>query len=445
MAIFVWNDEYSIGYVQVDKQHQRLVSMLNRLDTAITEGAESAAIAGLLSELKSYTEYHFSTEEQLMRDAAGDAEHVRIHFQQHRAFERSLEQMIRAYNESGSAVAGSLLEFLVRWLMSHILGSDQEMGRLLRGDRAPHHHGDRERIRQLQGRLDQEIAQRNMLIALREADSRFRVIADTVPCLVWMSDTAGRRTFFNRTWLDFTGRGAGAESGWGWLDGVHHDDRAHLFAACTRALQTKQPYTAEFRLRRGDGEYRWVIESASPRESAEGNYVGCIGSTTDITGQKHTEQELDRTRMMLERALAERDAQLEQVRVELSRSTVTPVPSGGIGRVIAQDLDDPLGRIAASAGRLNAGLADLYRLVDAYRVARDGPDPLPALDSAARIEQDIDLAALRRDLADQIDATHKAVDRIRAVLNAALAGAGQDPATAEAATLATDAQDETVS
>ncbi len=437
MAIFVWNDEYSIGYVQVDKQHQRLVSMLNRLDTAITEGAESAAIAGLLTELKSYTEYHFSTEEQLMRDAAGDAEHVRTHLQQHRAFERSLEQMIRAYNESGSVVAGSLLEFLVRWLMSHILGSDQEMGRLLRGDRAPHRDGDRERIRHLQGRLDQEIAQRNMLIALREADNRFRVIADTVPCLVWMSDGAGRRTFFNRTWLDFTGRGAGDESGWGWLDGVHHDDRAHLFAACTRALQTKQPYTAEFRLRRGDGEYRWVIESASPRESAEGSYVGCIGSTTDITDQKRTEQELDRTRMMLERALAERDAQLERARVELSRSSGTE-PAEGIGRAIARDLDDPLGRIAASAGRLNEGLADLYRLVDAYRVARAGPDPLPALDSAARIEQDIGLASLRQDLAEQIDATHQAVDRIRELLHAALARADRE------ASRATDAEGEVV-
>jgi hemerythrin-like metal-binding protein/PAS domain S-box-containing protein len=440
VAIFVWSDEYNIGYVQVDKQHQRLVSMLNRLDASISEGAETAAIAGLLSELKSYTEYHFSTEEQLMRDGAGNAEHVRTHLQQHRAFERSLEQMIRVYNESGSVVAGSLLEFLVRWLMSHILGSDQEMGRLLRGDHAAHKHGDRERIRQLQGRLDQEIAQRNMLIALREADSRLRVIADTVPCLVWMADAAGRRTFFNRTWLDFTGRGAGDELGWGWLDGVHHDDRAQLFATCMRALQSRQPYTAEFRLRRRDGDYRWVIENASPRESAEGSFVGCIGSTTDITDRKRVEQELDRTRATLERMLAERDAEIERVSTDLPRSAGMG-PGGGIGRQIAEQLDDALGRIAASAGRLNEGLSELYRLVDAYRIARAGPDQAAAQDPAVGMEREVDLTSLRQDLSSQIDATREALGRIRQVLDAALAGTGQD---APAASRATDGQREVV-
>jgi hemerythrin-like metal-binding protein/PAS domain S-box-containing protein len=440
VAIFVWSDEYNIGYVQVDKQHQRLVSMLNRLDASISEGAETAAIAGLLSELKSYTEYHFSTEEQLMRDGAGNAEHVRTHLQQHRAFERSLEQMIRVYNESGSVVAGSLLEFLVRWLMSHILGSDQEMGRLLRGDHAAHKHGDRERIRQLQGRLDQEIAQRNMLIALREADSRLRVIADTVPCLVWMADAAGRRTFFNRTWLDFTGRGAGDELGWGWLDGVHHDDRAQLFATCMRALQSRQPYTAEFRLRRRDGDYRWVIENASPRESAEGSFVGCIGSTTDITDRKRVEQELDRTRATLERMLAERDAEIERVSTDLPRSAGMD-PGGGIGRQIAEQLDDALGRIAASAGRLNEGLSELYCLVDAYRIARAGPDQAAAQDPAVGMEREVDLTSLRQDLSSQIDATREALGRIRQVLDAALAGTGQD---APAASRATDGQREVV-
>lgn len=440
MAIFVWSDEYNIGYVQVDKQHQRLVSMLNRLDASISEGAETAAIAGLLSELKSYTEYHFSTEEQLMRDGAGNAEHVRTHLQQHRAFERSLEQMIRVYNESGSVVAGSLLEFLVRWLMSHILGSDQEMGRLLRGDRAAHKHGDRERIRQLQGRLNQEIAQRNMLIALREADSRLRVIADTVPCLIWMADAAGRRTFFNQTWLHFTGRGAGDEFGWGWLDGVHHDDRAQLFSVCMRALQTRQPYTAEFRLRRRDGDYRWVIENASPRESAEGSFLGCIGSTTDITDRKRVEQELDRTRATLERMLAERDAEIERVSTDLPRFAGMD-PGGGIGRQIAEQLDDALGRIAASAGRLNEGLSELYRLVDAYRIARAGTDQAAAQDPAVGMEREVDLTSLRQDLSSQIDATREAVGRIRQVLDAALAGTGQD---APAASRATDEQREVV-
>lgn len=440
MAIFVWSDDYSIGYVQVDRQHQRLVSMLNRLDASISEGAEATAIAGLLSELKSYTEYHFSTEEQLMREGAGNAEHVRTHLQQHRAFERSLEQMIRVYNESGSVVAGSLLEFLVRWLMSHILGSDQEMGRLLRGDRAAHKHGDREKIRQLQGRLDQEIAQRNMLIALREADSRLRVIADTVPCLIWMSDAAGRRTFFNRTWLDFTGRGAGDEFGWGWLDGVHHDDRAQLFAICMRVLQTRQPYTAEFRLRRRDGEYRWVIENASPRESAEGSFVGCIGSTTDITDRKRVEQELDRPRALLERMLAERDAEIERVSTDLPRSAEMD-PGGAIGRRIAEQLDDALGCIAASAGRLNEGLSELYRLVDAYRIARADPDQAAVQDPAVGMEREVDLACLRQDLSDQIDATREALGRIRQVLDAALAGTRQD---ATAASRATDEQGEAV-
>ncbi|MCK7493489.1 MAG: hemerythrin family protein [Comamonadaceae bacterium] len=91
-----------------------------------------------MADLKAYTHYHFSTEEHMMREGGCPSGHMRLHLRQHSQgdFERSLDQFARAYNVSGAVVAGSLLEFLLKWLMSHIMGSDKEMGRLMRGEDA---------------------------------------------------------------------------------------------------------------------------------------------------------------------------------------------------------------------------------------------------------------------------------------------------------------------
>lgn len=265
--------------------------MINILDSAVSEGVPTAAVAKLLTDLKAYTHYHFSTEENFMREGNCDPAHMRLHLRQHRDFERSLEQISRAYDVSGPAVAGSLLEFLLQWLMSHIMGSDKEMGRLLASEASSDNAelSEPERELWLERQLDQEIAQRNMLNALRESESRFHLIADTVPVLVWMGDSGGGRSFFNRTWLEFTGHDADTEEGWGWLNDVHPDDRAAFLEQFRQALREQTEYIAEYRLCRADGAYRWMVEHGVPRRTRNGAFAGFIGSTTDISQRKEAE------------------------------------------------------------------------------------------------------------------------------------------------------------
>ncbi|MGB0127266.1 MAG: bacteriohemerythrin [Rhodocyclaceae bacterium] len=319
-AIFQWDDSYRVGIEEIDRQHQALVEMINIIDAAVSEGVAAAVVAKLLSDLRAYTRYHFAAEEQLMLEGNCDPEHLRAHLRQHRDFERSLSQIRRAYDVSGPAVAGSLLEFLLNWLKSHMLASDLEMGRLLGygGGADAGENYEFQRELQLERQLEQEVAERNMLNALREAETRFRMIADMVPVLVWMGESGGGRSFFNRTWVSFTGRDAGHESGWGWLTGVHPEDRGVFLESFRSALRERTEYVVEYRLRRADGAFRWMVEQGVPRSSRSGVFGGFVGSTTDITERKAAECKALRACTRLEKEAADRVSRMQQLEARLS-------------------------------------------------------------------------------------------------------------------------------
>jgi two-component system, NtrC family, sensor kinase len=319
-AIFEWDESYRLGIDEIDRQHQALVEMINIIDAAVSEGVAAAVVAKLLTDLRSYTHYHFSAEEQLMLEGGCDPEHLRTHLRQHRDFERCLSQIRRAYDVSGPAVAGSLLEFLLNWLKSHMLASDQEMARLLgyAGDAGDEETYEFQRERQLERQLEQEVAERNMLNALRESETRFRMIADLVPVLVWMGESGGGRSFFNRTWVSFTGRDAGHESGWGWLAGVHPEDRGVFLESFRSALRERTEYVVEYRLRRADGTFRWMVEQGVPRSSRSGVFSGFVGSTADITERKEAERLSRRACARLEEEAADRTSRIKQVEATLT-------------------------------------------------------------------------------------------------------------------------------
>jgi PAS domain S-box-containing protein len=128
--------------------------------------------------------------------------------------------------------------------------------------------------------------------ALRESDGRFRMMADTAPVLVWMADPDGVRNFFNKPWLDFTGRTLEQEFGKGWTKGVHPEDLQRVMDTYLSAVRARQPFTMEYRLRRSDGEYRWVLSNGVPRNSPDGQFDGYIGTCVDITPQKQMEATL---------------------------------------------------------------------------------------------------------------------------------------------------------
>jgi PAS domain S-box-containing protein len=125
---------------------------------------------------------------------------------------------------------------------------------------------------------------------LRESESRFRIVADSAPVLIWMSGVDGYRIFFNKPWLDFTGGTAEREIGEGWMEGVHPDDLQGCQKACVEAFGDRRPFVMQYRLRRHDGQYRWISDNGVPRYEAQGTFAGYIGSALDITERLHAEE-----------------------------------------------------------------------------------------------------------------------------------------------------------
>jgi PAS domain S-box-containing protein len=122
--------------------------------------------------------------------------------------------------------------------------------------------------------------------AVRESEERFRLVANAAPMLIWMSDVDKLRTYFNHGWLEFTGRSLEVELGNGWTQGVHPDDAERCLETYTKAFDRREPFRMEYRLRRRDGEYRWMFDQGMPRFNADASFVGYIGSCIDITEHK---------------------------------------------------------------------------------------------------------------------------------------------------------------
>jgi PAS domain S-box-containing protein len=127
---------------------------------------------------------------------------------------------------------------------------------------------------------------------LRESEARFRAMADSAPVLIWVSGLDKRCTWFNRSWLEFTGRTMEQELGHGWTEGVHPDDLRHCLDTCSEHFDRGTPFTTEYRHRRHDGSYRWLLDSSAPRLDATGAFGGYIGTCLDITERKQAEDAL---------------------------------------------------------------------------------------------------------------------------------------------------------
>ena len=200
---------------------------------------------------------------------------------------------------------------------------------------------------------------------LRESEARFQAMADTAPVLIWMTGTDGLCNYFNKPWLDFTGRTMEQEVGTGWIEGVHPDDVQGCFDGFLPAFHARQPFRIEYRLRRADGEYRWVIESGIPRYTGAGEFAGYIGSNIDITDLKHAEEERERLR------------QLQADLAHINRVTTM----GELTASLAHEIRQPI-----SAAVLDAGTCLEW-------LARGRPDIEEARNAVSRIIQDVTRAS----------------------------------------------------
>ncbi len=123
---------------------------------------------------------------------------------------------------------------------------------------------------------------------LRDSENRFRTMANNAPVLIWLSGTDRLRYWFNQVWLDFTGNTLETESGMGWALGVHPEDVAASLDIYYQSMQNRTAFIMEYRIKRHDGEYRWIRDNGVPRFDDEGQtFMGYIGSCIDITDYRN--------------------------------------------------------------------------------------------------------------------------------------------------------------
>lgn len=130
--------------------------------------------------------------------------------------------------------------------------------------------------------------------ALQESETRFRAMADAAPVLIWVAGVDKGCNWFNQQWLKFTGRSMAQELDTGWIEAVHGNDRQRCLSIYHEAFDRRQPFDMEYRLRRADGQYRWIFDNGVPRYGPDQEFLGYIGSCIDITRMKHVADDLQR-------------------------------------------------------------------------------------------------------------------------------------------------------
>ncbi|MBK6875559.1 MAG: PAS domain S-box protein [Ignavibacteria bacterium] len=147
-------------------------------------------------------------------------------------------------------------------------------------------------LRDSNEKLNEEIAIRERTEStLRESEQRFKMMADSAPVLIWLSDTEMLRTYFNQVWVAFTGRKHAQEIGNGWVEGVHKDDLKKCLDTYFNSFTNREVFEMEYRLRSGNGDYRWILEKGIPRYEGD-DFAGYIGSCIDINERKQNENYL---------------------------------------------------------------------------------------------------------------------------------------------------------
>ncbi|HEU5255046.1 MAG TPA: PAS domain S-box protein [Vicinamibacterales bacterium] len=128
--------------------------------------------------------------------------------------------------------------------------------------------------------------------ALREREEQFRLIADSAPVIVWMSDVSKSCTYLNQTWLKVTGQPFDAARGNGWMDRIHPADVSQCWSSYTKAFERRESFQMDFRLRGSDGEYRWMVSTGAPQYQGDGSFAGYIGFAIDVTERRQAAEAL---------------------------------------------------------------------------------------------------------------------------------------------------------
>ena len=185
-------------------------------------------------------------------------------------------------------------------------------------------------------------------ITAKRAEDSFSVVANAAPVMIWISGVDKLCTYFNQGWLEFTGRSLESELGNGWAEGVHPEELQGCLETYTRAFDRLEPFSMEYRLRRHDGEYRWILDQGVPLFKADGSFAGYIGTGIDVTGRKLAEEALSKVSQRL----------IEAHEEERRR----------IARELHDDINQRVGLLAANLSHLKHSLpssaAELIPVID---------------------------------------------------------------------------------
>ncbi len=211
--------------------------------------------------------------------------------------------------------------------------------------------------------------ERRASLALLEAERQFRDLTDSAPMLVWMAGLDGEHTFFNRGWLEFTGRTLADEIEHGWIGAVHPADVERRQATLDDAFARQDRFEVEYRLRRHDGVYRWVLDIGAPRRGLDGEFLGFVGSCVDIEERKRASD--------IARLVADAGLRLDETRdlaETIQAAASLPVPDLADFCII--DLVEPDGslRRVAAVAKDAAQQAILEGIRD-FPTASDSPRP----------------------------------------------------------------------
>lgn len=211
--------------------------------------------------------------------------------------------------------------------------------------------------------------------AVVESEARFRLLADAAAVLIWMSGPNKQAIYFNQAWLDFTGKPVEEQVGEGWLDQVHPEDRQPVVKAYGDAFHGREPFTTEFRLRRADGDYRWMLDNGTPRVDSNGIFLGFIGTCVDISDRKSAEEAQLRLAAIVESS--------EDAIISKSLDGVIQSWNSGAERIFGYTAEEAVGQMInllippelwdeerAILGRLRRG--ETIAHFDTIRVAKNG-------------------------------------------------------------------------
>ena len=416
MNLLTWNDQLRLGIDSIDRQHQHLIVLINRLDEVIAVGGDAETLVDSMQQLIDYTVYHFGHEEELMQKADYAPDMLAMHCEQHQEFVEQIVQVGAVLKQEAGVVSKEFMAFLVTWFRRHVLHTDKVMAIGL-------HQGiDISHIK-----LDEhehfEILHNNLYSALRESEDRFKELADNLPALIWITNAKNQPIFFNRFWFKTFGIQQGPVNKRQWINTIHPEDRRHVAEAYRNTATELLKHKIQYRLNSVEQGLMWILETTAPRIRQNGAFAGLMGCGVDMTVQKQAEETLERSNQFLEQQVKERtqallaanqilefeknqqtllNQQLKETQAHLVQSEKM-ASIGLLAAGVAHEINNPLGYIYSNLHSLQRYIDTLAQITElAELLALQLPADNPHVQALRVLEQGINLNYLKADAAELV-------------------------------------------